>query len=69
MRGLKQKLTKTEEQEQLLSRLEDALARAVDHAAETMRNTRAEIERSRELLDEIAHRPHGSARGNGKPDL
>jgi hypothetical protein len=65
----KQKLTKTEEQEQLLSRLEDALARAVDHAAETMRNTKAEIERSHELLDEIAHLPRGCARGNGKPDL
>jgi hypothetical protein len=69
MRGLKQKLTKTEEQEQLFSRLEEALARAVDHAAETMRNTRAEIERSQELLDEIAHRPRESARRNGKPDL
>ena len=69
MRGRKQKLTKTEEQEQLLSRLEEALARAVDHAAETMRNTKAEIARSYELLDDIAHLPRGSARGNGKPDL
>jgi hypothetical protein len=69
MRGLKQKLTKSEERDQLLSRLEDALARAVDHAAEAMRNTRAEIERSHELLDEIAHRPRESARGSEKPDL
>jgi hypothetical protein len=69
MRGRKQKLTKTEEREQLLARLEDALARAVDHAAETMRNTKAEIERSYELLDEIAHLPRRSTRGDGKPDL
>jgi hypothetical protein len=69
MRGRKQKLTKAEEHELLLSRLEDSLARAVNHAAETMRSTRAEIERSHELLDKIAHLPRRSAKGNGKPDL
>ena len=68
MGGRIQKLTKAEQQERLLSQLEDALARALDHAAETMRNTRAEIERSHELLDEIAYLPRHSTDGDGKPD-
>jgi hypothetical protein len=68
MRGRKQKLTKGEEREQLLSRLENALARAVDDATQTMRNTKAEIDRSHELLDQIAHLRRSPSKGDGKAD-
>jgi hypothetical protein len=68
MRGRKQKLTKTEERDQLLTKLEDALARAVDHASQAMRDTKAEIERSHELLDEISHLPQVPSNGDRKPD-
>ena len=61
------RLTKAQERDALLARLESALATAVAQAAVTMRDTQAEIERSHDLLDDIAPLP-AAARGTGMPD-
>jgi hypothetical protein len=59
MGGRKQKLSKAEERDALLARLESALGDATRHAAEAMSRTKAEIKRSKELMDGFAHRNAG----------
>jgi hypothetical protein len=59
MGGDKQKLTKAEERDALLARLEVALGNATRDAAVAMSRTKAEIERSKELMDGFARRTAG----------
>jgi hypothetical protein len=59
MRGRKQKLSKAEERDALLAELEVALGNASRDAAETMSRTKAEIQRSKELMDGFARRSAG----------
>jgi hypothetical protein len=59
MGGHKQKLSKVEERDALLTRLESALGDATRHAAEAMSRTKAEIKRSKELMDGFARRTSG----------
>jgi hypothetical protein len=56
MGGRSQKLSKAEERDALLARLEAALGNASRDAAEAMSRTKAEIERSKELMDGFARR-------------
>jgi hypothetical protein len=59
MGGRSQKLSKAEERDALLSKLEAALGNASREAAEAMSRTKAEIKRSKELMDGFAHRNAG----------
>jgi hypothetical protein len=56
MGGDEQKLSKAEERDALLARLEVALGNATRDAAEAMSRTKAEIKRSKELMDGFARR-------------
>jgi hypothetical protein len=55
MSGRKRTLSKFEERDALLAELEAALARAVEQANETLGRTKAEIERSQQLMDGVPH--------------
>ena len=59
MGGHKQKLSKAEERDALLAKLEVALSDATRVAAEAMSRTKAEIERSKDLMDGFALRTGG----------
>jgi hypothetical protein len=59
MGGRSQKLSKAEERDALLSKLEAALGNASREAAEAMSRTKAEIARSKELMDGFGHRTGG----------
>jgi hypothetical protein len=59
MGGHDQKLSKAEERDALLAKLEAALGNAARDAAAAMSRTKAEIERSKELMDGFARRAAG----------
>ena len=59
MGGHRQKLSKAEERDALLAKLEVALGNASRDAYEAMSRTKAEIERSKELMDGFARRTPG----------
>jgi hypothetical protein len=55
MGARKHTLSKFEERDALLAKLESALARAVEQANETLGRTKAEIERAQQLMDGFVH--------------